>query len=138
MTAILAQRTDLPYSHARVEEHGPGSRKRHDFVLYRRGSNRAALTGEVKMPDSPQGRSSQDSELVEDAFQKANREGVSYYFTWNVRELALFKRDEREVPYAERIIDEPRRVAEVYVSDDLRAPGIAEEIKEFWERFLVY
>jgi hypothetical protein len=48
VTAILTRRQDLPYGPAHVEEHGVGSRSRHDFVLYRRGTNRVVLTGEVK------------------------------------------------------------------------------------------
>ena len=81
VTAILAGRQDLPYGPARVEEHVVGNRKRHDFVLYRRGTNRVMLTGEVKMPDTPEGVSPFHQSLVEDAFTMAAQGGTSYYFT---------------------------------------------------------
>ena len=71
VTSILERRTDLPYSRARVEEHQIGSLRRHDFTLYRRGSERIALTGEVKMPDTPEGKSPWSERLVNDAFDKA-------------------------------------------------------------------
>ncbi len=136
VTAILEGRTDLPYSHASVEEHGVGSQKRHDFLLYRRGANRVALTGEVKMPDSPLGRSPFDAELVGDAFEKASRRGVPYYFTWNVRDFVLFETHRADVPFMERRMEGPTRVGEVSVSDDVRRPEVQEAIRSFWEGLL--
>ncbi|MBI2866666.1 MAG: SAM-dependent DNA methyltransferase [Chloroflexi bacterium] len=136
VTAILERRTDLPYGRARVEEHGVGDRKRHDFVLYRRGLPRVALTGEVKMPDSPQGRSPLDQALVEDAFEKASRRGTPYYFTWNVREFALFQTHQEGVPFMDRRIEGPTTVAQVATSDDVRRPEVESAIVAFWEKFL--
>src|SRR5437016_4105872 len=110
--AILRRRTDLPYGRASVEEHVTAGRKRLDFILRRRGNNRVVLTGEVKMPDTPVGRRGPfDAELVEDAFEKASRLGSPYYFTWNVREFALFHTHRDNVPFYERDIEGPLPVA---------------------------
>lgn len=136
VTAILDNRPDLPFGSARVEEHGVGNQKRHDFVLYRRGSNQVALTGEVKMPDTPGGVNPFSQILVEDAFAKASRAGTRYYFTWNVREFMLFETHQEGVPFMERLIEGPIRVAEVTNSDDVRRDDVQSAIKGFWEKFL--
>ncbi len=52
-----------------------GSNKRHDLTLYDR-SNQVVITGEVKMPENPEGRSPYQEGLVMDAHDKANRAGV--------------------------------------------------------------
>jgi type I restriction-modification system DNA methylase subunit len=136
VSAILERRQDLPYSRARVEEHGVGNRKRHDFVLYRRGIQRVALSGEAKMPDSPKGKSPLDGELVEDAYEKASRRGTPYYFTWNVRDFALFQTHQEGVPFMDRLIEGPQHVVDISVSDDVRRPEIEAQVKSFWEDFL--
>lgn len=135
VTEVLARHPELPYGPARVEVHVSGSLERHDFVLYRRGTARAVLTGEVKMPDSPMGRSPYHQGLMDDAFSKASREGIPYYFTWNVKQLALFRTHGDNVPFNERQIEE-WPVADVAISDDVTRPHVIEAIKGFWERFL--
>lgn len=136
VTAILAGRQDLPYGPARVEEHVIGNRKRHDFVLYRRGTNRVMLTGEVKMPDTPEGVSPFHQSLVEDAFTKAAQAGTSYYFTWNVREFVLFRTHEEGVPFMDRLVEGPVQVADLATSDDVRRDDVQTAVKDFWEKFL--
>ncbi len=136
VTAILQRRDDLPYSHARVEEHGVGNNKRQDFVLYRRSIQRVALSGEAKMPDSPKGKSSLDGELVEDAYEKASRRGTPYYFTWNVREFALFQTHQEGVPFMDRGVEGPQEVVDIRFSDDVRRPEVEAQIKKWWEEFL--
>lgn len=136
VTAILARRQDLPYGFARVEEHGVGNRKRHDFVLYGRGTNRMVLTGEIKMPDNPEGKSPFHQGLVEDAFTKASRSGTDYYFTWNVREFVLFQTHQEGVPWMERLVEGPIQVADVTISDDVQRSEVQDSVKGFWEQFL--
>jgi len=136
VTAILSHRQDLPYGCARVEEHGIGDRKRHDFVLYRRDTNRVVLTGEVKMPDSPEGNSPFHQSLVEDAFTKASRAGTSYYFTWNVREFVLFETHREGIPFMERRVEGPVHVADVATSDEVQRDDVQNAVKNFWETFL--
>lgn len=134
--AILVGRHDLPFGEAKVEEHMVGGRKRLDLQLRRRSGSGLILTGEVKMPDSPEGRAGVfHQDLVEDAFEKASRNGARYYFTWNVRELALFETHQEGVPFHERIV-EVMDVVDVSVSDDVAKPDVEQAIKEFLQRFL--
>lgn len=133
--AILARRQDLPYSKVLVEDHLVGSRKRLDFELLRRGSERIALTGEVKMPDQPYGKSPWTGEVLEDAFEKASRLGAPFYFTWNVNHFVLFRTHEDNVPFTERNIDE-FEVVKIDNSDQVWREDVQAKIKEFWERLL--
>lgn len=45
----------LPFAEARIEERGRGSSKRRDLTLYDRHGH-CVLSGEVKLPDKPDGR----------------------------------------------------------------------------------
>ncbi len=133
--AILRDHPGLPYSHARVEEHTIGGRQRHDLVLYGR-DGRPVLSGEVKMPDSVIGKKNPyHEELVRDAFEKATNLGVDYYFTWNVRDFALFQTQQAGVPWNERKVA-GRHVVDVIDSDDVRKAEVEEEIKQFWVTLL--
>ena len=51
--------------------------RRHDFCLYERYTNRNVLTGEIKMPDSIEGRHPLNAKLVEDAHGKASTRQAS-------------------------------------------------------------
>jgi type I restriction-modification system DNA methylase subunit len=132
---ILARRSDLPYGEAKVEEHLVGSQKRLDLKVFYRGSQRVALTGEVKMPDKPYGQSHLDGELVEGAFEKASRLGSNYYFTWNVNRFALFETHQPGVPFMKRVIED-REVVQIRDSDELRKEPIQAKIRDFWEDLL--
>ena len=76
VTELLNRRPDLPFSHARVEDHVGGTARRHDFRLYRRHTGQPILTGEIKMPDSAQGAHPLNADLVDDALEKAFQSGV--------------------------------------------------------------
>jgi len=132
---ILRRRTDLPYAEARVEEHEAGGRKRLDLMVFNRDLKRVALTGEVKMPDKPYGRSHLDGELVEDAFEKASQLGSNYYFTWNVNKFTLFATHQEGVPFAERQLWN-REVIQIRSSDELRKQAVRDKIAAFWEEVL--
>jgi len=95
-----------------------------------------ALSGEAKTPESPQGRSPLNGELVEDAFEKASRRGTDYYFTWNIREFALFQTHKEGVPFMDRGVEGPQEVVDIRVSDDVRRPEVEAQIKKWWEDFL--
>lgn len=101
---ILTQNGELPFSGARVEQGIKGSRKRRDLTLYNRNGE-AVLTGEIKLPDRPDGQSPYASALVEDAFEKANHHGVEYFFTWNVNRFVLWKTFEARKPVEERDLE---------------------------------
>ena len=136
VTQYLDENRHLPFGRATVEEHVEGTTKRHDFRLYRRHTDQPVLTGEVKMPDSAQGRHPLDAELVEDALQKAFLAGVQYCFTWNVRQFALFDSLRPGIPLAQRNIEGPLDVVDISISDDVKRQWVQEGIKDFWRGFL--
>ena len=136
VTELLNCRPDLPFSHARVEDHVGGTARRHDFRLYRRHTGQPILTGEIKMPDSAQGTHPLNADLVEDALDKAFRAGVRYCFTWNVRQFVLFDSHIQGVPLAQRHIEGPSDVVEASVSDDVHQDWARDAIRDFWEHFL--
>ena len=136
VTELLNSRPDLPFSHARVEDHVGETARRHDFRLYRRHTDQPILTGEIKMPDSAQGTHPLNADLVEDALDKAFRAGVRYCFTWNVRQFVLFDSHIQGVPLAQRHIEGPSDVAEVSVSDDVHQDWARDAIRNFWVYFL--
>ena len=136
VTEFLNSRSDLPFSHASVEDHVAGTAQRHDFRLYRRHNSQPVLTGEIKMPDSAQGNHPLNAGLVDDALSKAFREGVRYCFTWNVRQFVLFDSHMQGVPYPERHIEGPTEVVDATVSDDVGREWARETIQQFWADFL--
>ena len=87
---IVRYNSDLPFAGAKIEEVGKGSQKRRDLTLIDRNGD-PLLTGEVKLPDAPDGGSPYRSEVVKDAQQKALRAGVKFFFTWNVNECVLWE-----------------------------------------------
>lgn len=87
---IAKLNSNLPFAGARVEDVGKGSQKRRDLTLIDR-SGEPLLTGEVKLPDAPDGGSPYRSEVVKDAQKKALRAGVKFFFTWNVNECVLWE-----------------------------------------------
>lgn len=87
---IARLNSDLPFAGAKLEEVGKGSKKRRDLTLIDRDGD-PLLTGEVKLPDAPDGGSPYRLEVVKDAQQKALRAGVKFFFTWNVNECVLWE-----------------------------------------------
>ncbi|MBK1683707.1 HsdM family class I SAM-dependent methyltransferase [Rhodoferax fermentans] len=87
---IAKLNSNLPFAGARVEDVGKGSKKRRDLTLIDRDGE-AIMTGEVKLPDAPDGGSPYRAEVVKDAQQKALRAGVKFFFTWNVNECVLWE-----------------------------------------------
>ena len=87
---IAKLNSSLPFAGARIEAVGKGSQKRRDLTLVDRNGD-ALLTGEVKLPDAPDGGSPYRAEVVKDARQKALRAGVRFFFTWNVNECVLWE-----------------------------------------------
>ena len=133
---MLDSRPDLPFGRANVEDHVDGTGKRHDFRLYRRHTDQTVLTGEIKMPDSAEGKHPLNADLVDDALQKAFQAGVRYCFTWNVRQFVLFDSHIQRVPFAQRNIEGPSDVVEATVSDDVRQGWVQDAVKEYWANFL--
>jgi hypothetical protein len=86
----LSVNPDLPFSRAKCEQRGAGSKKRRDLTLLDK-QKRVVLTGEVKLPYAPDGGSPYNAKVVADARAKALRAGVAFFFTWNVNECVLWE-----------------------------------------------
>lgn len=131
---ILADTPGLPFAEAKVEQGAGFGRKRRDLTLYDR-ERRPVLTGEIKLPDRPDGQSPYAGPLVDDAFQKANAKGVEHFFTWNVNRFVLWKTFEAGKPIAERDL-EHFNVTSITSSAELSSPGVQTEIRGFLTQFL--
>lgn len=134
--AFLAQDPSLPFKEARTEARTKGDLKRSDLTLFdKRG--KAVLTGEVKMPDSPAGRSPFQQGVVEDAHKKADKAAVDYNFTWNVNRFVLWKTYERGKSITERYIEHIHVLpSPIHNSDDVRNPLVEKQIDDFLKDFL--
>lgn len=98
---ILSAHPELPFKQAKTEQSAPGKRTRRDLTLLDRDGNKA-LTGEVKMPDAPDGQSPYDDDVVQGAFQKASDAGARYFFTWNVNRFVLWDPSKVTLPTLQR------------------------------------
>jgi methylase of polypeptide subunit release factors len=127
---------NFPFLCAEVEERKGIAAKRRDLILRPRDNPQGhALTGEVKLPDRPDGRTPYNESVVLDAHQKANALGVEYFFTWNVNRFVLwetFKPNTRVFDRAIAFWD----WAEVADSDELLQTDVQETLKRRWEEFL--
>jgi len=131
---ILADNPGLPFSEAKVEVGAGTRRKRRDLTLYGT-SGEPVLTGEIKLPDRPDGQSPYADPLVEDAFEKANVKGLEYFFTWNVNRFVLWKTFAPGKPIAERDL-EHFNVTSITRSEEILSPGVQTEIRGFLTQFL--
>jgi len=104
--ALFADHPEWPFAEAYIEEYGKGSSKRQDLAIRDRTHRTPLLTGEVKMPGTPEGRSPYDPALMQDAFLKADNVQAPYFFTWNVNRLVLFDRSRYKLPMIERRVRE--------------------------------
>ncbi|MGQ0600891.1 MAG: YqjF family protein [Anaerolineales bacterium] len=136
INGLLQQNPELPFSEARAEARAKGSAKRRDLTLYDR-ANKPVLTGEVKMPDNPQGRNPFHQTVVEDAHRKADAIGVNYNFTWNVNRFVLWNTYEQGKPITERAVEHfPVLPAPIADSDDVLQPRVKTQIDDFLLKFL--
>ncbi len=131
---ILADNPGLPFSEAKVEQSAGPGRKRRDLTLYGTADS-PVLTGEIKLPDRPDGQSPYADPLVEDAFGKANAKGLEYFFTWNVNRFVLWKTFEAKKPVAERDL-EHFNVTSITSREELSSPSVQTEIRGFLTQFL--
>lgn len=133
---ILRDRPDLPFSNARCETRKRGTQQRRDLTIYDR-ENQIILTGEVKLPDKPDGRSPFQESLVLDAHEKANNIGVEHFFTWNVNKCVLWKTFEQGKSITERDLEFFNVLpAPIREADQLLDPRVKDQIKTFLVRFL--
>jgi type I restriction-modification system DNA methylase subunit len=132
---IAIEHPDLPFRKATVEERSRGKLKRRDLTLVDSNA-KILLTGEVKLPDSPEGRTPFQDALVMDAHTKANNEGVEYFFTWNVNRCVLWRTFEQGKPIIERYIEHFELANKIHSSEQLAEPAVQDSIKAFLVSFL--
>jgi hypothetical protein len=131
---IFNSNPNLPFARAEIEESKGIRRKRSDLRIYD-GQKRLILAGEVKLPGTPEGRNPFHNTLVEDAFQKADRAGAQFFFTWNVNRLVLFDRSLWERPLFERRVKDWNLGLDLESPADVSRPEVETAIQRFLTEF---
>jgi hypothetical protein len=133
---IIGDSHGLPFKRAKTEQkQGAGSSKRRDISILDVNGN-VAVTGELKMPDQKGGTTPFASAVVKDARGKAESAKASYFFTWNVNALVLWrtgldgKSDNGKRAYTHY------QVANIKRSADANIPSVQQQIKQFLRTFL--
>jgi len=103
---LFRQHPEWPFDRAEIEERGRGNNKRADLRIYDRDHQGPILSGEAKMPGTPEGRTPYDPALMQDAYQKADNIQCPYFFTWNVNTFVLFDRSRWDVPMIDRSVQQ--------------------------------
>lgn len=130
LDALFSGRGDWPFSRAKIEQYGVGSRRRSDLRVFRRGSDTPVLAGEVKLPGTPEGASPYNSLLLEDAFIKADNIQAPYFFTWNVNTFVLFDRSKWNAPMIERRVKEWKLGLELKSPEDCSRPEVQARLRD--------
>lgn len=111
--------------------------KRCDLTLLDK-KGKPALTGEVKLPYKPDGRSPYADALTEEAQAKALKVGAGFFFTWNINRFVLWRTFESGKSLQELAIKE-FKIVSVQNEDALLHPLIIKRIREeFLPEFLRY
>lgn len=120
---IFKSARDCAFAEARIEGFGSGKqqRKRKDLRFYDLNS-KVALTGEVKLPGTIEGRSPFNTDLVQDAQAKADNAGARYFFTWNVNSFVLWDRYQQDRPLLDRWVREWKSGRNFRSADEVGRP----------------
>ena len=130
----LETRPELAFGHVKTEQSSRGSRTRRDLSMTDR-SGKVAVTGEVKLPYMADGGSPFNPAVVEDAHGKAARVGATFFFTWNVNRIVLWRTDEAgKALYDRHIYD--ATLAQVRRESDLANPAVSQAIRRGLVKFL--
>jgi len=130
----LAKNPSLPFSRAKCEQTGEGSRKRRDLTLLDK-DKRIVLTGEVKLPYQPEGGSPYNASVVRDARAKAQRARARFFFTWNVNEFVLWETETAKTSWQEQNY-KSWEVTTIHRESHLELPMTAQAIKTWLALFL--
>ncbi|AEB09240.1 HsdM family class I SAM-dependent methyltransferase [Desulfobacca acetoxidans] len=131
---ILAKHPHLPFLRAKCEQRGAQSLKRRDLTLL--DSNQViVLTGEVKLPFQKDGGSPYIESVVQDARQKAQRAGVSFFFTWNVNTFVLWETFSPQTAPKDRQY-KAWEVTKVFKPEHLSLPATVHSLKTWLLDFL--
>jgi hypothetical protein len=126
-----ANRQAGPFKECRVEKRTGGSSKRRDMTIIGH-DGRARVTGEVKLPWADDGHSPFVDSVVQDARNKAAREEVDLFFTWNINQLVLWRRSSLEAGERGYQLFE---IADVQKQSQSLNPIIEARIRDGVERF---
>src|SRR5258708_5141510 len=124
---IFHANPEIPFNEARIEGVDARNRTRKDLRFYDR-SGKLNLCGEVKLPGTAQGRTPYDDEVLQDAFIKAERANVRFFFTWNVSTFALWDRQKWDVPLLERRVRVWNLNRSLSRPEDAGRPDVHEEL----------
>ena len=130
----LAKNPSLPFSRAKCEQTGEGSRKRRDLTLLDKDKH-IVLTGEVKLPYQPEGGSPYNASVVRDARAKAQRARARFFFTWNVNEFVLWETETAKTSWQEQNY-KSWEVTTIHRESHLEFPMTAQAIKTWLALFL--
>jgi hypothetical protein len=133
---IIKAHPALPFSEAKIEERGRGDLKRRDLTLYDR-NGKPALSGEIRLPDRPDGRTPYSRGLLDNAHDKADSVGIPYFFTWNVNRFVLWKTFEPGTPIIHRDY-KYWDITTIISGADLSHPRVRQQIRDFLEDLLEY
>jgi methylase of polypeptide subunit release factors len=133
LDALFTTHPEWPFTEAKIEQYGVGNYKRNDLRIFRKGQKTPLLSGEVKMPGTPEGRSPYDPALLRDAAQKADNAGSSFFFTWNVNQFVLFDRSKFNLPIVERRCRDWDLNLQLRNPGDCRRPEVTAAVRD---RFL--
>ncbi|MBI4570168.1 MAG: SAM-dependent DNA methyltransferase [Planctomycetes bacterium] len=128
--ALFAQHPEWPFARAHIEKYGQGTNTRQDLRVLGREHATPLLSGEVKMPGTPDGRSPYDPVLMQDAYNKADNIQAKYFFTWNVNEFVLFDRSRWNCPMIERRVKAWNLGLALTNSGDCLRPDVQARIRD--------
>lgn len=122
---------DSEMGHAERELTERRGARRLDLVIFSRVDGTLPLiTGELKVPWDPVGRTPYNSSVVEDANSKASNAGALYSLTWNIRHVVVWKTDEPGVPLIERVVYDKEVISrEIDSAEAFSKPAFLEELR---------
>ncbi len=114
--------------------------RRLDLVIFDRDAIEDPLiTGELKVPWDPLGRTPYNTQVVEDAYRKAGNAGSIYFLTWNIRRVVVWKTDDPGVPLLQRVVYDREIIPRVLRSEeDLRNTENVESLRSGLEALLSF
>ena len=114
--------------------------RRLDLVIFgRQGPHDPVVTGELKVPWNPEGRTPYNAAVVNDAHSKASNCGALYFITWNVRRVVVWKTDDPGVALPDRVVYDNELVpTEIPIRSqaDLDSPQVTENLAAGIERLV--
>lgn len=141
---IAADEPNLPFRRLRQEmpsrKGGKRDDKRRDLVLVDQ-SEKPLVSGELRLPDHPEGKTPDIYPFVENAYLKANQLGLRYYFTWNINGAIIWDAQEPAgLGFIDRQIAQFNLADEVDVQVDMRRElddsVVQQGLFTWWRRFL--